>query len=138
VRHLVLDNEAVQALASVSHPKHKRVLTYLDGQSLSSRHQKLRASRWVPATVRVEAGWDRTDPSAASVNRLKVLDRPLTPDRANAAARLVALHGVSPADAHLGATVQALSDQPVVVVLTSDPDDIAQVCPPGVARIIRI
>jgi hypothetical protein len=68
---------------------------------------------------------------------MRIRDRALDGDRANAAARLVALYGVSPADAHIGATVASLDDDHVVV-LTSDPDDIAQVCPPGSARIIRI
>lgn len=134
---LVLDNEAVQALVSVHHPKHRAVLAHLDAQARRRRGPAAVVANWVPTTVRVEAGWDRTDPSVAGINRLRIGDHPLTLDRANAAARLVALHGVSPADAHLGATVQALDDQPVVV-LTSDPRDIARVCPPGAARIIRI
>lgn len=133
---LILDNEAIQALVTPHHPKQRRVLAHIQAQA--QRHRSAPApTNLVPTTVRVEAGWDRTDPSAAAVNRLHLEDRPLTSDRANAAARLVALHGVSPADAHIGATVQLSSGRPVTV-LTSDPDDIERVCPPRSVRIIRI
>lgn len=134
---VVLDNEAAQALAASSHPKHQRTLSFLESQATRARRRKGRSSRWVPTTVRAEAGWDRTDPAAATINRMNIRDHPLDEDRANAAARSVLLHGVSPADAHVGAVVDSIRDEDVVV-LTSDPDDIAQVCPPGRVRIIRI
>jgi predicted nucleic acid-binding protein len=134
---IILDNEAVQALLSPRHPKHSRVAAYLDSQSQRARRRKDKARRWVPTTVRAEAGWDRTDPSAVEANRFHIEDRPLTADRANTAARIVALHGVSPADAHIGATV-ASADQQGIVVLTSDPGDIARICPPQSAKVIRI
>lgn len=133
---LVLDNEAIQALITPHHPKQQLVLAHIQAQA-KRHHTAPEPANVVPTTVRAEAGWDRTDPSAAVVNRLHIQDRPLTTDRANAAARLVALHGVSPADAHVGATVQVGESRPVVV-LTSDPKDMERVCPPGSVRIIRI
>jgi hypothetical protein len=39
----------------------------------------------VPATVRVEAGWDRTSPAWALVNRLPIADIPLGAEHADAA-----------------------------------------------------
>lgn len=133
---VVLDNEAVQALATPHHPKGPMVFAHLVGQQQRRRRGVGIQTAWVPTTVRAEAGWDRTDPSSAGINRLRIDDRSLDTDTANATARLVALYGVSPADAHIGATVAALGTD--VSVLTSDPDDIARVCPPGIAQIIRI
>lgn len=133
---VILDNEAIQALITPHHPKQRSVLAHIQAQA-KRHHTAPKPTNVVPTTVRAEAGWDRADPSAANVNRLHIQDRPLTSDRANAAARLVALHGVSPADAHVGATVEVSESRPVVV-LTSDPGDIEQVCPPGSARIIRV
>lgn len=134
---LILDNEAVQALVTRHHPKFEIVVAHLESHARRGGQRQLPDAVWVPTTVRVEAGWDRTDPSTAHANRLNLRDRPLDSDRANAAARLVQLHGVSPADAHIGAMVETLGDE-VVIVLTSDPKDIARVCPPRSIRIVRI
>ena len=80
----------------------------------------------VPTIVRVETGWDRTVPAAATIDRLAIADVDLDRSQADAAARIRAAHGVSPVDAHLGAVIQhAGSDD--VVVLTSDPGDLATV-----------
>jgi predicted nucleic acid-binding protein len=81
---------------------------------------------WVPASVRVEAGWDRTAPSWAFVNRFRIADIPLDTNHANAAAGIAKRTGVSVADAHLGAAIQA-AENDHVLVLTSDPDDMRQV-----------
>ncbi|MCU1371598.1 MAG: hypothetical protein JWO77_2792 [Ilumatobacteraceae bacterium] len=134
---VVLDNEAVQALLHRDHPKRKTVLTMLQGRAQRARRRKDKEQRWVPTTVRVEAGWDRRAPSAAAINSLGVADHLLDRFQADLAAALSSDAGVSPADAHLGATVAAIPDDQDVVVLTSDPDDIARVCPSG-TRIVRI
>lgn len=133
---VVLDNEAVQALLHRDHPKRKAVLTMLKGGAQRARSRKERMARWVPTTVRVEAGWDRRDPEAAVINGLRIVDQPLDSTLADRGAALVSDQGVSPADAHLGATVEALGERGVVV-LTSDADDMAKVCPAD-TRIIRI
>ena len=145
---VLLDNEAVQALLRPDPPKHRTVIATLDGMSTRARRRKDRTSRWVPTTVRVEAGWRRTDPAATPANRLHLRDHELDRTTADLAAALVAAHRVSPADAHLGATVATIaSTAPMtgnatggssIVVLTSDPGDIDRVCPPGAARVIRI
>jgi hypothetical protein len=80
----------------------------------------------VPAAVRVEAGWDRTSPQSAFLNRLRIADVPLDVAHANAAA---AIHGqtqVSVANAHIGATVRSAPNADITV-LTSDPSDIRRV-----------
>jgi hypothetical protein len=61
---VVLDNEAVQALASPHHPKHRKVLAHLEVVERRKRHA-VAISLVVPAAVRVEAGWDRTSPQWA-------------------------------------------------------------------------
>jgi predicted nucleic acid-binding protein len=80
----------------------------------------------VPATVRVEAGWDRTSSAWAFVNRLRIADVPLNAEHADAAAGIRKRTGVSVADAHLGSAIRN-AEQDHVTVITSDPRDIRQV-----------
>lgn len=122
---VVLDNEAVQALASPRHPKHRKVLGQMEAVERRKR-QAAAISLVVPAAVRVEAGWDRTSPRWAFLNRLRIMDVPLDAAHANAAAVIHEQARVSVADAHIGATVRSVPDADVTVV-TSDPADIRRV-----------
>jgi predicted nucleic acid-binding protein len=122
---VVLDNEAVQALASPRHPKHQRVLAHMEAVERRKRRAAAISLR-VPAAVRVEAGWDRTSPQWAFVNRLRITDVPLDTAHANAAAAIHEQAQVSVADAHIGATVQSALNADITVV-TSDPADIRRV-----------
>lgn len=124
-RLVVLDNEAVQALAGPRHPKHKRVLGHMEAVERRKR-QAAAISLVVPAAVRVEAGWDRTAPQWAFLNRLRVADVPLDSVHANAAAAIHDEAQVSVADAHVGATVRVAANADVTVI-TSDPTDIRRV-----------
>jgi len=124
-RLVVLDNEAVQALASPRHPKHQRALAHMEAVERRKRHAAA-ISLVVPAAVRVEAGWDRTSPQWAFLNRLRIADVPLDATQANAAAAINEQTQVSVADAHIGAVVQSASNSDVTVV-TSDPADIYRV-----------
>lgn len=118
---VVLDNEAVQALQDVSHRKHRLVAAHL--VAITARRRHVRAGRVVvPATVRVEAGWDRTRPSAAAINRFRIDDAALDSGAANEAARLRLTHGFSVTDAHVVHVARQADG--AVVVLTSDPDEI--------------
>jgi len=118
-RVILLDNEAVQALADPAHPKHLRAVSHAQ-VAVSRKSRALPVSIAVPTAVRVEAGWDRTSPSWAFINRLRIADIPLDPGHANAAAGVRNRTRVSVADAHLGAAIRA-ADQ--VTVLTSAPLD---------------
>jgi predicted nucleic acid-binding protein len=120
-RLVVLDNEAVQALADPAHRKHRRVVSY--AQVMASRKRRAAAIEVVvPTAVRVEAGWDRTSPAWAFPNRLRIGDLPLDTAHASTAAAIRSRTGVSVADAHLGAVIQsAPADQ--ITVVTSDPAD---------------
>jgi predicted nucleic acid-binding protein len=124
-RLVVLDNEAVQALAGPRHPKHKRVLSHMEAVERRKR-QAATISLVVPVAVRVEAGWDRTSPQWAFLNRLRIADVPLDSPRANAAAAIHDEAQVSVADAHVGATVRGAANADVTVI-TSDPADIRRV-----------
>jgi hypothetical protein len=105
-RLIVLDNEAVQALADPAHPKHRQVVSH--AQVVASRKRRaMPISLAVPTAVRVEAGWDRNSPSWAFLNRLRIGDVPLDTAQANAAAAIRDCTRVSVADAHVGAVVQA-------------------------------
>ncbi len=124
-RLVVLDNEAVQALASPHHPKHQRVLGHME--AVERRKRRAAAiSLMVPAAVRVEAGWDRTSPRWAFLNRLRITDIPLDAAHSNAAASIHEQAQVSVADAHIGAALRAALNADVTVV-TSDPADIRKV-----------
>lgn len=124
-RLVLLDNEAVQALRDPAHRKHQRVLE--ETQAIFRRAVRSLSVRVaVPVAVRVEAGWDRTAPAWAFVNRFPIDDIPLDAANANAAAGVVRRTGVSVADAHLGAAIQA-ADTDQVTVLTSDPGDMRKV-----------
>jgi len=124
--HLViLDNEAVQALASPAHRKHRQALAY--AQVIASRKRRVAdIQAVVPTTVRVEAGWDRTSPAWAFPNRLRITDIPLDTAAASTAAAIRAQTRVSVADAHIGAVIGAAQATNITVV-TSDPADMRRI-----------
>ena len=133
---VVLDNEAVQALASPHHPKHHRVLGYFE---LVERRKRRAASVSVlaPTAVRVEAGWDRNSPQWAFINRLRIVDVLLDAVCANKAAAMRERAQVSVADAHIGATVQAAPEAEITVI-TSDPEDISRVVGDRLVTVVAI
>jgi hypothetical protein len=124
-RLVLLDNEAVQALRDPAHRKHRRALSEVEF-AFKRAVRTLRVGVAVPAAVRVEAGWDRTAAAWAFVNRFPIADIPLDAGHANVAAGIAKRTGVSVADAHLGAAIQA-AEADHVMVLTSDPDDMRRV-----------
>src|SRR5258708_25177605 len=120
-RVVVLDNEAVQALQDPAHPKHRRVVSL--AQVVASRKRRAAAIEVVvPTAVRVEAGWDRTSAAWVFPNRLRIADIPLDAAQASTAAAIRSPTGVSVADAHLGAVIQAAPTGQITVV-TSHPGD---------------
>lgn len=122
---VLLDNEAVHALGNPAHRKHRRVLDEV--RITAERKMRARIVRIVvPSAVRVEAGWDRTAPAWAFINRFPIADIPLDTSHADAAAGIAMRTGVSVAYAHLGAAIQA-ADADQVTVLTSDPGDMRKV-----------
>lgn len=132
----MLDNEAVQALRGVRHPKHRVVAAHLEAV-VQRRRRGADVAAVVPTAVRVEAGWDRSAAGAAAVNRFRVGDRALDTPAADVAATIRADLAVSVADAHVGAAVRALAADDVVV-LTSDPADMARVSQPRTVTAVRI
>ena len=135
---IVLDSEAVQALSSPAHPKHRRVLAMMNIVAQRKR-RSVATTMIVPTSVRVEAGWDRTMPGWATANRLRIsdvhLDRRLA-DSAAAIRRRVGDH-ISVVDAHIGAVLQSI-ESGQTTVLTSDPDRIAAVAEGSAKHIVRI
>lgn len=134
-RTVLLDNEAIQALRDSTHAKHRRVLSHIEA-NLARRSRGMGQRLVVPTSVRVEAGWDRTTPGAATLNRLGVVDTVLDTANADIAAGIAEHTGVSVADAHLGAA--ARSSEGEIVVLTSDPHDMRLVSHPKQVTAIRI
>jgi predicted nucleic acid-binding protein len=135
-RLVVVDNEAVQALANPHHPKHQRALGYVEVVERRKRHAAA-ISLLAPTAVRVEAGWDRTSPQWALLNRLRIVDAPLDAVCANKAAEIRERTQVSVADAHIGATVQSAPDADITVV-TSDPEDIRRVAGGRLVTVVAI
>lgn len=122
VAAIVLDNEAVQALLGPDHPKHPRVVALLTEASRRNLRRAGRVLVVVPTAVRVEAGWDRTDPSGAHANHLaRPRDHPLSSTAVDRATQLRGLAQVSVVDACVAEAAEA-APQPAVIV-TSDEKD---------------
>lgn len=137
MRTITLDNEAVQALASPTHAKHRTVVAHLQGVTGRRRRGRV-IDVVVPTAVRVEAGWDRSRPDAAALNRFRVRDHVLDRSAADVAAGFVAAGVVgSVADAHIGVTARDAAGGDIVV-LSSDPRDMAAVCGSTPATIVAI
>ena len=136
MRTVILDNEAVQALADPAHRKHRAVVAHLAG-GVTRRRRGQPTEIVVPTAVRVEAGWDRSQVGAAALNRFPVRDRALDTAAANAAATITTKTGTSVADAHVGATARAITAGDIVV-LSSDPADMRAVCGATPVQIVRI
>ena len=135
---VILDNEAVQAILQPHHPKFRGVASRIEAARWRSANHT-RVTLHVPATVQVEAGWDRTSPASAQINRYPITISALDSSSADAAARIVSEHSVTPADAHVGVLCQKLSERDVrLIVLTSDPDDIKLVASPTTVTALRI
>lgn len=118
-RHLVLDNEAAQALLSPArrHPARAAVI-----EAVAAANGR----RLVPTAVRAEAGWRRRDARAADANRLIPDDHVLARDTAD---RLVELRravtSASIIDAAVAVAAEDLgSGDTVVEILTSDLPDL--------------
>ncbi len=120
---VVLDNEAVQALRMPGHKKHRRALSHIQVVAARKRKGSGAISLVVPTAVRVEAGWDRTEPRSAFINLLGIRDAALDEKAADRAAALAHEHRVSVADAHIGAVIRHLPARPVTVI-TSDAKDV--------------
>ncbi len=120
---VVFDNEAVQALLDVGHPKHVSVLAVLEVAN-QRRSRKEQVALVVPTAARVEAGWDRTAPGAAAANRLsRAVDVTLDTGAAN---RCVALRRLVPEASVVDVTVaDAAASAPLqpATIVTSDADD---------------
>ena len=134
---VILDSEPIAALLDVRSPKHREVLSYIEADRGRRRRRPRGATFMVPSTVRVEAGWDRRMPAAAVANRLPIDDHHLDDRTANVAAELRRAHRVAPADAHIGSIIGTTPGEDVVV-LTSDPADVAGVAAGSPVRIIRV
>ena len=133
---IILDNEAVQALRTPNHPKHNRVLSYVQ-VAANRKKRAVPVSLAVPTAVRAEAGWDRTAAAWAFLNHLRIADIALDGPRANSAAAILSRAKVSVADAHIGAAIEG-SPGTDITVITSDPNDIQQVAGDRAITVVTI
>lgn len=124
VRTVILDGEAVDVLRDPRSPKHPKVLRQLQAAvNRKVRGQAIEIK--VPASIRVEANWDRRDPGQAAINRFPVRDVSLDAATTDVAARIHCDLAVSLPDAHLGAVI-ADATKPATV-LTSDIEDVTRI-----------
>lgn len=135
VRHLVLDNEAAQAL--VSSRAHDRRRACVVTAIMAANGKVV-----VPTAVRVEAGWRRRDPAAAGANRLVGNDLPLDGGDAD---RAVQLRRLVPSASVVDTTVAVAAERiatdvpsTIVEVLTSDIPDIEALAAHVKARVTVI
>jgi D-arabinose 5-phosphate isomerase GutQ len=124
-RTVVVDNEAVHALADVEHHKHRRVLAVIEAVASRNLRRAGSVRLVMPTAVRVEACWDRRAPRTAAVNRLRIHDAPLDTVSADRAARVCDSLAISVADAHIASTLEASAGPHAV--LTSDSDDVQRI-----------
>lgn len=124
-RTVMLDDEAVQALLDPRHRKHRSALAVMEATAARNLRRAGIVHVVVPTAVRVEAGWDRSAPGAAAVNRLRVDDAALDSTAADRAVPIRSRLGVSVVDAHLAAVIAATAGPHAVV--TSDADDLRRV-----------
>jgi predicted nucleic acid-binding protein len=134
---VVLDNEAVQALSHPAHKKHVHVMSHVQVVVANRKGRGLPVTVVVPTAVRVEAGWDRTMPAWAFLNRLLIGDITLDGSSANIAASIRQDARVSVADAHIGAVIRAATAAKVTVI-TSDPEDIRRVAGDKEVNVVSI
>jgi predicted nucleic acid-binding protein len=135
-RLIVLDNEAIQALANPHHPKHQLTLGFMEAvEGRKKRAEPI--TLLTPTAVRVEVGWDRTSSRWVFLNHLRIADAHLDEASANKAAVIKEQAHVSVADAHIGATVQSAPHTDITVI-TSDPRDIRKVVGDRPVTVIRI
>lgn len=133
---VILDNEAVQSLVDHRHAKHRRVLAHLES-AIARRRRGDMTRVVVPCAARVEAGWDRSAPTRAAVQRFRITDVALDSRQGDVAAAIVGRDRVSVVDAHVGAAV-TVNAWLGAVILTSDPGDMCRVCSPIPVTPIRV
>jgi hypothetical protein len=125
-RTVVLDNEAVQALADAAHRKHRRVLAIVNlVATRNARRDAPAVQLVVPTAVRVEAGWHRRARKAATINRLRIDDLVLDTAAADSAVEVRSTLAVSVADAHIAACLGRTPGPHAVV--TSDVEDLRRI-----------
>lgn len=117
-RALVLDSAAAGALLSTQRVDRARA-TVVEALAAAD------AEVVVPTAVRVEAGWDRTAPTAARANQLVPDDDVLDRRSADRAVVLrTAVPGASVVDASVAVAAERISGADVVEVLTNDLADL--------------
>ena len=137
VAAVVLDNEPVQALLDPRHRWHRRVAAILFEASGRNLRRPGGVRIIVPVAVRVEAGWDRSNPATANANRIaRPVDQHLDSAAADRAVQLRRDTSVSVVDASVGHAFE-IAPQPAAV-LTSDVEDMVRLRAATRAPAVRI
>lgn len=122
---LVLDNEALQALADPRHPKHRIMLEKI----AAVKYESLRGSSVrvvTPTAVRVEALISRQTPGAAAPGRFNVQDIALDSTRTDRCVTLAAAAAATAVDATVAEAAESEARTRRVSVYTSDVADLTR------------
>ena len=119
---MVLDNEALQALADVGAAKHRAMVALLKAAVVDSRRSRQRPRLLTSTVVRLEAGLSRRSPQNTGLGLFRVQDVALDGERVERALTLPSAREVTPADAAVAEVAASLAGK--VTVLTSDPVDL--------------
>lgn len=122
---LVLDNEALQALADPRHPKHRVMLEKIAAVKYESeRGASVRVV--TPTAVRVEALVSRQTAVTAALGRFNVQDIALDSTRADRCVALAAAATATAVDATVAAAAESEAHTRQVTVYTSDVGDLTR------------
>lgn len=122
---MVLDNEAVQALANLRHLKHRVMLEKLAAVKYeSARGASVRVV--TPTAVRVEALVSRQSAGTASLGRFHVQDIALDAARADRCVALAHAASATAVDATVAEAAESEARTRRVSVCTSDVEDLAR------------
>jgi hypothetical protein len=122
---LVLDNEALQALANPRHPKHRVMLEKIAAVKYeSSRGASVRVV--TPTAVRVEALVSRRTPATAGLGRFNVQNIALDSTRADRCVALGTASTASAVDATVAEAAESEARTGNVSVYTSDVADLTR------------
>lgn len=120
---MVLDNEALQALADLRHPKHRVMLEKIAAVKYeSARGASVRVV--TPTAVRVEALVSRQTAGTAALGRFNVQDIALDSTRADRCVALAAAATATAVDATVAEVAESEARTRQVSVYTSDVGDL--------------
>jgi len=128
----ILDNEAVQAAVQPDHSKHRSMMALVSAVSQRNVRRPGQVRLLTSTAVRVEAGIDRRQPTAALLGGLRIRDVVLDSSRADACAELCRGAGGTIVDATVAqAALAERTPGTTVSIYTADVVDLERLVSAG-------